>query len=46
LLQNRKDIFDRYSREEFEMVFGQRFKIHEIRQVGDSERTLYLMERN
>lgn len=44
LLRSRLDIFDHYTREDFERVFSQRFVIHETHQVGDSERTLYLME--
>ena len=45
LLKSRKDIFDGYTREGFEQAFSQRFKVHEVQQVGDSERVLYLMER-
>jgi hypothetical protein len=45
LLQSRKDIFDTYTREGFEQAFAKRFKFHEIQQVADSDRVLYLMER-
>ena len=44
LLRSREDIFDRYTRQDFEQVFSRCFTIHATQQVGDSERTLYLME--
>jgi ribosomal protein L11 methylase PrmA len=45
LLKSRVDIFDRYTREDFEKVFMSRFIIHEAVEIHESERTLYLMER-
>jgi len=43
LLHAREDIFDRYTREDFEQAFGRRFTIQDSRTVQDSERQLYLM---
>lgn len=45
LLRSRKDIFDTYSREEFEAAFGRFFKIIESKPVLDSERWMYLMKK-
>jgi hypothetical protein len=45
LLQNRKDIFSRYSRNDFELAFGQWFSIQSSSAIRDSERWLYLMKR-
>lgn len=45
LLANRVDIFDRYTQDDFEHVFGEVFTIHEKTLVRESERCLYLMER-
>jgi hypothetical protein len=46
LLASRLDIFDHYTREDFEQTFGTRFIIHEKVKVRESERYLYLMERH
>jgi hypothetical protein len=46
LLRGRVDIFDAYSREGFEDAFRARFTIKRVAAIPDSERTLYLMERN
>jgi len=45
LLHSRADIFDRYTRPEFERAFGERFRIRDSSAVQESERFLYLMER-
>jgi len=45
LLVTREDIFERYTREEFERVFRQRFEIVRRVSLAGSERTLYAMER-
>lgn len=45
LLANRTDIFDRYTQDEFERVFGELFTINEKIFIRESERCLYLMER-
>jgi hypothetical protein len=45
LLRAREDIFDSYTREEFEREFGRRFTIQDSRTVQDSARQLYLMRR-
>lgn len=45
LLQSRKDIFDTYSRENFERIFEERYTIHKKEKIQDSERYLYLMEK-
>lgn len=45
LLAWRADIFDHYTQEQFERVFGRRFVIHEKAPVEHTPRTLYLMER-
>lgn len=45
LLQSREDIFDLYTREDFEEVFSAKFTIREKEQIRESERHLYLMER-
>ena len=44
LLKSRLDIFDHYTREDFEKVFGSQFTIHEKVKLRESERYLYLME--
>lgn len=46
LLASRKDIFPNYTREGLEAAFGQVFEIHEAVQIRESERVLYLMEKN
>lgn len=45
LLASRLDIFDHYTRADFEEVFRQRFDIIEAVQVRESERFIYLMRR-
>lgn len=45
LLSSRKDIFDKYTQEEFEISFEKYFSIKEKIKIKDSVRTLYLMER-
>jgi hypothetical protein len=45
MLSSRLDIFDQYTRSNFERVFGTRFIIHQIINVRESERYLYLMEK-
>ena len=45
LLQTRLDIFDEYTREDFERIFETRFTIHEKVKINESERYLYLMEK-
>jgi len=45
LLQNRKDIFDEYSKEVFEKGFCKHFQILEKKKIKDSKRELYLMKR-
>jgi hypothetical protein len=46
LLASREDIFPAYTREGFEAAFAKKFKICEAVNVQESERVLYLMERN
>jgi ribosomal protein L11 methylase PrmA len=45
LLQSRIDIFDHYTREDFELIFKESYTIHKKEQIQDSERYLYLMEK-
>jgi len=45
LLTSREDIFDHYTREDFERVFSERFTVHASSALAESKRTLYLMER-
>ena len=45
LLVTREDIFDRYSREEFERTFGQYFVLTHLIPLRGSERLLYHMDR-
>jgi len=45
LLASRKDIFDKYDKEQFEIEFSIFFSIRNQVDVEDSERTLYLMTR-
>ncbi len=45
LLANRKDIFADYSKEKFEKVFQNYFKIISSEEIKESKRTLYLMEK-
>ena len=44
MLASREDIFDRYSQDDFERAFEARFRITSKDPVGDSGRTLYLMD--
>jgi len=44
LLASRADIFPEYTRHGFESVFAARFKIHEMVEIRETERVLYLME--
>lgn len=46
LLLTREDIFDEYSKENFESIFQKHFKIKKSVPIINSERILYLMERN
>jgi len=45
LLSSRKDIFDKYTQEDFEDSFKKYFNIKEKIKIKDTVRTLYLMER-
>ncbi|HEY3862781.1 MAG TPA: SAM-dependent methyltransferase [Verrucomicrobiae bacterium] len=45
LLRTREDIFDSYSRADFERAFGRRFAVEDSRPVEDSTRRVYLMRR-
>jgi len=45
LLASRLDIFDHYTRVDFETAFGMRFEVLEAVQVRESERFIYLMRR-
>lgn len=45
LLRSRVDIFPDYTREGFERAFGQHFRIHQAVPLRQSERWLYLMEK-
>lgn len=45
LLATREDVFPGYTREGFEAAFGTVYEIREARQIEQSERTLYLMQR-
>jgi ribosomal protein L11 methylase PrmA len=44
LLQSRKDIFDQYTREDFEGIFEEHYSIRKKEKIEESERYLYLME--
>jgi ribosomal protein L11 methylase PrmA len=44
LLASRADIFPNYTREGFEFAFREKFILHEMISVRESERVLYLME--
>lgn len=46
LLLTREDTFDEYSKENFESIFQQHFKIRKSVPIINSERILYLMEKN
>ena len=41
----REDIFDEYTKENFEDEFGKFFVINEIFEINESKRILYFMER-
>jgi ribosomal protein L11 methylase PrmA len=43
LLSSRKDIFDNYTKEQFEEDFSEYFALESREDVAGSERTLYLM---
>jgi len=45
LLQNRKDIFDNYTLENFRSIFAERFFLIKEEKVGNTERVLFLMKR-
>lgn len=45
MLLNRVDIFDDYTKENFEKEFGEFYQILEIKPIDGTKRTLYLMER-
>ncbi|MBK8788571.1 MAG: class I SAM-dependent methyltransferase [Chitinophagaceae bacterium] len=45
LLQNRKDIFDNYSLENFRSIFAGKYKIVREEKVGNTNRILFLMTR-
>ena len=45
LLQNRKDIFDDYSLENFKAIFAATFEIVKEEKVGNTNRVLFLMKR-
>ena len=45
LLTSRLDIFDQYTREDFEGVFASQFIVHEKVNLRESDRFLYLMEK-
>ena len=46
LLQNRKDIFDDYSLENFRSIFAQKYTIVKEEKAGNTNRILFLMKRN
>jgi hypothetical protein len=43
LLATREDIFDKYTKEDFEKEFSQYFEIKKTKNIAESKRTLYLM---
>jgi len=45
MLRYREDIFPNYTREKFEEAFRKYFSIVDFKPVGDTDRTLYLMEK-
>jgi hypothetical protein len=45
LLKSHVNIFDRYTHEDFELVFQEYFIIHEAVNICESERYLRLMQR-
>jgi hypothetical protein len=44
LLVSREDIFPHYTRDGFELAFNEKFFVHEMVNIRESERVLYLME--
>lgn len=46
MLLNRKDVFEDYTQENFEQCFSKFFNIKYKKQIKDTKRTLYLMEKN
>ena len=46
LLSTRKDIFSDYTQEAFEQEFGRYFAVKDKTQIKESERILYLMQKN
>jgi hypothetical protein len=44
LLASREDIFPNYTREGFESSFKEKFRIHDVIDLRESERVLYLLE--
>jgi ribosomal protein L11 methylase PrmA len=45
LLQNRKDIFDDYTEENFKSVFANKYQVVKEEKVGNTGRVLFLMKR-
>lgn len=45
LLANREDIFNEYTKKDFEAAFDQYFNTRHVTPIKDSRRTLYLFER-
>ena len=45
LLSTRKDIFDQYTHKDFEKEFKKYFRINAAIKLKDSERVLYIMEK-
>ncbi len=45
MLLNRKDVFDDYTQENFESVFGKHYNFIKKEKISDTARTLYLMEK-
>jgi hypothetical protein len=44
MLATREDIFDRYSRDDFEAAFGAWFAIEQVIPGRDAERIMYVMK--
>ncbi len=44
MLATREDIFDSYTRPEFEQAFASHYHFRQVAEIADSQRTLYLME--
>ena len=45
LLQNRKDIFDDYTLENFKLIFAEKYQLVKEEKVGNTNRVLFLMKR-